>query len=103
MSTCNPLAYSLIRDYFPPSKIATANSIYSSAVYVGNAIASLNIILIKTVGWRAGYRYMGIYGMGLSVLTALILVEPPRERFVVVKLHAEPETPMKKRVKSLTS
>jgi MFS family permease len=35
MSVCNPAAFSLIRDYFPPENRSTANSIYSSGIYVG--------------------------------------------------------------------
>jgi MFS family permease len=34
-SICNPAAYSLIRDYFPPAFRSTANSIYSSGIYLG--------------------------------------------------------------------
>jgi MFS family permease len=73
MSVCNPLAYSLIRDYFPPSKRATANSLYSSAIYVGNALASLNIIFIKEYGWRNGYMAIGILGITLAFFGIIII------------------------------
>ena len=73
MSVCNPLAYSLIRDYFPPSKRATANSLYSSAIYVGNALASLNIIYIKEYGWRYGYMTVGLFGVALAFLGILVI------------------------------
>lgn len=92
MSLCNPLAYSLIRDYFPPNKRSTANSIYSSGIYCGNAIASLNIIIIKNFGWRHGYIFTSYLGIALSVISAFILVEPPRERFTVIELPSYSES-----------
>jgi len=49
---CNPAAYSLIRDYFPPTRRGTANSIYSSGIYIGNALSSASISLIAGFGWR---------------------------------------------------
>ena len=73
MSVCNPLAYSLIRDYFPPNKRATANSLYSSGIYVGNAIASLNILFIKEYGWRKAYMDIGMLGGVFSLIGFLVL------------------------------
>ena len=87
MSTCNPLAYSLIRDYFPPHKRATANSLYSSGIYVGNALASLNILYIKEYGWRSGYMSVGILGGVLSLVGIFVLSEPERNRFAIIKLE----------------
>jgi MFS family permease len=43
----NPLSYSLVADYVPPEKRATANSILGSAIYVGVALSSLSILMIK--------------------------------------------------------
>ena len=45
-SASNPLAYSLIRDYFPPEQRSTANSILTSSIYIGGAVSSLSILLI---------------------------------------------------------
>ena len=78
MSVCNPAAYSLIRDYFPPEYRSTANSIYSSGIYVGQAVSSLSIILIDNYGWRQNYMITGVYGAGVAVLSAVILREPQR-------------------------
>jgi MFS family permease len=47
-----PLSYSLVADYVPPEKRATANSILSSAIYLGISCSSLSILLIKSSGWR---------------------------------------------------
>ena len=87
MSVCNPLAYSMIRDYFPPSKRSTANSLYSSGIYVGNAMASLNILYINAYGWRSGYMNVGILGAVLSFIGILILREPEKNKFAIIKLQ----------------
>jgi predicted MFS family arabinose efflux permease len=51
----NPLTYSLVADYVPPEKRATANSILASAVYVGVSLSSLSILMFKSMGWRWAY------------------------------------------------
>lgn len=45
-STSNPFSYSLINDYIPMEKRATANSLIHSGIYIGNALACLSILLI---------------------------------------------------------
>jgi len=75
-SATKPLAYSLIADYFPQDKRSTANSILSGANFVGIALSSMTIILIKNIGWRASYCTMG--GMGiLGALAAFFFVKNP--------------------------
>jgi MFS family permease len=51
-SAVNPLAFSLMSDYFPQDKRSTANSIISSGNFIGIALSSMTILLIKAVGWR---------------------------------------------------
>ena len=46
-SSINPMAFSLVSDYFPPEKRTTANSILSAANFVGIALSSMTILLIK--------------------------------------------------------
>ena len=45
-SASNPFSFSLITDYFPPDKRATANSIIHSGQYIGSALSSISILLI---------------------------------------------------------
>lgn len=54
-SALSPLSYSLVSDYIPPEKRATANSILATAVYAGISLSSLSILLIKSQGWRWAY------------------------------------------------
>lgn len=74
-SSINPLAFSLVADYFPTDKRTTANSILSAANFVGIALSSMTILLIKEVGWRASYITMG--GMGLLAASSMILLKDP--------------------------
>lgn len=46
-SASNPLSFSLIADYFPPDKRATANSIIQAGNYLGVGVSSLSIMLIS--------------------------------------------------------
>ena len=48
-----PAAHTLISATFPPHRRATANAIYSSGIYLGGALASLSVVLSRTLGWRA--------------------------------------------------
>lgn len=74
-SSINPLAFSLVADYFPPEKRTTANSILGGANFVGIALSSMTILLIQQVGWRASYIAMG--GMGLLAGSLLMLLKHP--------------------------
>ena len=51
-SASSPLSFSLVADYFPPEKRATANSFLTASSYMGIAISSLSILMIKNTGWR---------------------------------------------------
>ena len=74
-SSVNPMCFSLVSDYFPPDKRTTANSILSAANFVGIALSSLTILLIKQVGWRASYMSMG--GLGLLGGALLFTLKNP--------------------------
>lgn len=80
-SANNPLAYSLIRDYFPPELRSTANSIFTSSIYVGGAFSSLSILLIEKFGWRGDYEITGGIGIIAGVIGLIALEEPIRGQF----------------------
>ena len=81
-SACNPFSFSLISDYFPPDKRATANSMIHSGQYVGQALASISILGIAKFGWRTTYGLMGACGALVSLLIATAVREPERGRFL---------------------
>jgi len=70
---CNPAAYSLIRDYFPPTRRGTANSIYSSGIYIGNALSSASICLISSYGWRSDFIIPGYIGIAFGIAGLIFL------------------------------
>ena len=54
-ATASPTAYSLISDYFPAKKRATALAIYSSGLYLGGGVSLLIGAKISKV-WDAAYN-----------------------------------------------
>ena len=50
-SMTTPITYSLVSDFVPPERRATANSILSTAVYAGISLSSLSVLLISKLGW----------------------------------------------------
>lgn len=46
-SATTPFSYSLITEYFPPDKRATANALIHSGIYIGNSVSSISILLLK--------------------------------------------------------
>ena len=82
-SAINPLAFGIVADYFPADKRSTANSILSAANFVGIALSSLTIILIKSFGWKASYLAMGCSGILGALLTFLFVRDPKRGQFDV--------------------
>lgn len=86
-ATLSPIAYSLVADLFPRRRLATALSIYSSAVVVGTAIAlagsGLAIELLHTQAliwgvfkpWQFLFIVTGLPGFALALL-AFTITDP---------------------------
>jgi len=76
---CNPSAYSIISDYFPQQRRSTAQSIYSTGVYLGQFLGfSVAGYVAHKYGWRAAFYVVGLPGVAVAVLLKLTLREPPR-------------------------
>ena len=76
---CSPPIHSLISDYFPPNRRATALSIYSLGIPIGGAIGTLlGGYIGAQFGWRMAFFVVGIPGIILSVIVYFTLREPPR-------------------------
>lgn len=89
----SPAAYSMIADYFPPERRATAISVYSMGIYLGSGLAMLlgglvvqfvsgqEEILLPILGatrpWQMVFLILGAAGLLFS-LAYLTVREPPR-------------------------
>lgn len=76
---CTPTAHSLIADYFPPEKRASAMSIYSLGIPIGIICGVLGAGWIaEYYGWRIAFLVVGIPGILLAFVVKLTLREPIR-------------------------
>jgi len=74
-----PPSHSIICDYFPPHKRATALGIYSSGVYVGSAIAYLcGGFMRANFDWRMAFILLGIPGLLFAFVVKFTVREPER-------------------------
>jgi predicted MFS family arabinose efflux permease len=75
----SPPAHSLISDYFPPARRATALSIYAMGVYVGAMLAYLGGgLMVRYFDWRAAFFMVGLPGIPLALLVRFTIRELPR-------------------------
>jgi len=75
----SPPAHSLIADYFPPERRATALSIYSMGIYVGVLFGYLAGGWVNEFfGWRSAFFVVGIPGIALAIAVRFTVREPRR-------------------------
>lgn len=76
---CSPPIHSLISDYFPEERRATALSIYSLGIPVGGAIGTLAGGWIgEYFGWRTAFYVVGLPGIVVAIIFYLTIREPKR-------------------------
>jgi predicted MFS family arabinose efflux permease len=74
-----PAAQSMISDYFPPERRATALAISVAGAYAGVALGfSLGGSIAESLGWRAAFFILGAPGVLLALLVWLTVREPER-------------------------
>ena len=75
----SPPAHSMISDYFPPERRATALGVFSLGVPLGILVGFLvGGRLDDAIGWRSTFLVVGLPGLLLAAIVALTLREPPR-------------------------
>ena len=75
----SPPAHSLLSDYFPPHRRATALGIYAAGVYVGVMLAFVGGGYVAThFTWRTAFLLVGLPGLPLAALVRLTVREPAR-------------------------
>lgn len=72
----NPMSFSLLTDYFPPERRATANSVIQSGNYIGWGLSSISIILIQQFGWRSTFGILGAAGAVIGAVIIAFVKEP---------------------------
>lgn len=78
-ATLGPAAYSLLADWFPPHRRATAAALFAAGIPLGAGLAmGLGGWLAETVGWRSAFPLLGLPGL-LVAAVVLLLPEPRRE------------------------
>jgi MFS family permease len=76
-----PASMSLVSDYHSPATRSRAMASHQSSVYVGTILGSwLGALFAERLGWRYGFYFFGVAGMGLAFVLYKFLREPPRER-----------------------
>jgi MFS family permease len=76
---CNPSAYSIISDYYPKERRATAQSTYSLGVYFGQFLGYVAAgFIAQEYGWRYAFYIVGIPGIAMALIVKFTLREPPR-------------------------
>lgn len=89
----SPAAYSMLADYFPKDKLATAISVYSAGIYIGSGVAVLIGAVLISLGadpqpitlpvigtifpWQLLFFYIGLPGILISLII-LTIKEPIR-------------------------
>ncbi|PKB13404.1 putative MFS family arabinose efflux permease [Novosphingobium kunmingense] len=94
---------SLLADYFPPNRRATAFGILGLATPLGIIIGAIGgAIVAEAFGWRAAFLIVGLPGLALSALVWLTLKEPARG-LSDGKLAAEEAPPLREVVRTLAA
>ena len=82
-ATLSPSAFSLLSDYFPRGRLATALSVFSMGIFFGSGLALiLGGLIVGAVGsWRITFLIVGLPGL-LMALVALTIREPERRNLL---------------------
>jgi MFS family permease len=76
---CAPSAHSLITDYYPPERRASALAVYTFAVPFGSMIGAIVVgWAAQRWGWRVSFFFVGLPGLLLAILMRFVLREPVR-------------------------
>ena len=75
----SPAAHSIISDYFPANRRATALAVYSMGIYIGILLGYLfGGWLDEFFGWRSALMVLGFPGILYAIFVYFTVKEPPR-------------------------
>ena len=77
---CTPPAHSLITDYVPKEKRASAIAFYSIGTPLGTLVGmAMGGLVADAYGWRVAFMVAGAPGVVFAIIAALTLVEPRKQ------------------------
>ena len=86
-----PPSHSLISDYFPPERRATALSIYGWGIFVGTGFGFVfGGMIVEAFDWRTAFYAAGALGFPVTLLIVIAVREPPHG---VSEGHTQVEQP----------
>lgn len=86
----SPSAHSLISDYYPPQRRASALGVYSFGIPLGAMLgAILGGQILDHFTWRVAFLLVGVPGVLVAIALKLIVKEPPRGH-ADIELRAAP-------------
>src|SRR5262249_60077839 len=72
-------AHSLIADYFPAERRATALAVFQTGVPIGQMLGTvIGGLLVAPLGWRRVFLLVGLPGVAVALLLRLTAREPAR-------------------------
>jgi len=75
----SPPSHSIISDLYPKEQRASALGIYSLGIPIGIGFSYLLAgALVESFGWRGTLYVLGVAGIGLALILALVIKEPKR-------------------------
>ncbi|MEQ1709745.1 MAG: MFS transporter [Terricaulis sp.] len=78
-AACVPPSHSVISNYFPTARRASALAIFALGVPIGTMLAAVGGgWLVENVNWRAAFWLLGAPGIVLALALKLTVREPPR-------------------------
>lgn len=89
-AACTPPSHSLLADYFPPEKRATALAIYSMGIPLGVMFGFLaGGWITYYFDWRMAFMVVGAPGLVLALLVRFTIHEPQRGRMEAAIAHTQ--------------
>lgn len=82
-ATLSPSAFSLLSDYFPKERLATALSVFSMGIFFGSGLALIvgGLIIGALGSWRLTFVIVGLPGL-LATLLVFTIKEPERKNLL---------------------
>ncbi|WGM39100.1 MFS transporter [Caulobacter sp. NIBR1757] len=93
---CTPPAHSLITDYVPREKRASAIAFYSIGTPLGSLIGmAMGGLIADAYGWRAAFLVAGAPGIFFALLTFFTLPEPRKKLTAIMAAKATASVPLR--------